>query len=92
KIYDSEKKLIQKADPIYMKPGSKLGRAHYYAPFKRIGNLRIDTLLFNTAAIWIMIVFLFVTLYYNLLNRFIVWLESLKIPIWRKFGREMLGF
>ncbi len=92
KIYDSERKLIQKADPIYMKPGSKLGRAHYYAPFKRIGNLRIDTLLFNTAAIWIMIVFLFVTLYYNLLNRFIVLLESLKIPIWRKFGREMLGF
>jgi hypothetical protein len=41
-------------------------------------------------ALWIMIVALFVTLYYNLLNRFVVFLESLKIPIWRKFGREML--
>jgi len=92
KIYESEKKLIQKADPIFMKPGSKIGRAHYYAPYKQIGNLKIPTLLFNTMALWIMIVVLFITLYYNLLNRFVVFLESLRIPIWRKFGREMLGF
>ncbi len=90
KIYDSERKLIQKADPIFMKPGSKIGRAHYYAPFKQLGNIKIPTLIFNTMALWIMIVALFVTLYYNLLNRFVVFLESLKIPIWRKFGREML--
>ncbi len=54
KIFESEKKLIQKADPVYMKPGSKYGRAHFYAPYKKIGNVRIDTLLFNVIAIWIM--------------------------------------
>ena len=90
KIYDSEKKLIQKADPIFMKPGSRYGRAHFYAPYKQVGNLVIETLLFNIIVIWIMNVFLFVTLYYNVLNRFILFLESLKIPIWRKFGRQML--
>jgi hypothetical protein len=89
KIYDADKKLIQKADPVLMKPGSKYGRAHFYAPYKQLGNLRIDTLLFNIAAIWIMTITLFITLYYNVLKQFIVLLESLKLPIWRKFGREL---
>ena len=90
KIYDSDKKLIQKADPIWMKPGSKHGRAHFYAPYKRLGNMKIDTLPFNIAAIWIMTAVLFITLYFNILKLFIVLLESLKLPIWRKFGRELL--
>jgi ABC-type multidrug transport system ATPase subunit len=90
KIYDSEKMIVQKADPIFMKPGSKYGRAHFYAPYKQLGKLKIETLTFNTIAIWIMILGLYITLYYNILKRFIVFLESLRIPIWRKFGRELL--
>jgi len=92
KIYDSDylDRLIQKADPIFMKPGSRYGRAHFFAPYKQIGNIKISTLIFNTVIIWLMTIFLFITLYYNLLKRFIVFLETWKIPIWRKFGREML--
>ncbi|MBK7479591.1 MAG: ABC transporter permease [Bacteroidales bacterium] len=90
KINDVEKRLIQKADPVFQKPGSKYGRAHFYAPYKLIGNLRIDTLFFNVIAIWIMTGTLFVTLYFNVLKRFIEFLETLKIPIWRQFGRELL--
>jgi len=92
KIYDSEKQLIQKADPVFMRPGSKFGRAHYYAPYKQIGEWKIDTMYFNLVAIWLMIFFLFVALYYNLLKRFIRLLESLKLPILRKFGRDLLQF
>lgn len=90
KIYDAGSRFIQKADPVFMKPGSKWGRAHFFAPYKLLGSVKIPTLLFNMAAIWLMITGLFVTLYYNLLKRFIVFLETLKIPIWRKFGRELL--
>ena len=90
RIYDSGKKLIQKADPVFMKPGSKFGRAHFFAPYKQVGKLKIETLAFNMIAIWIMVVALFITLYFNVLKRFIVFLESLKIPIWRKFGRQLL--
>ena len=75
-----------------MRPGSKYGRAHYYAPYKQIGGWKIGTLIFNLLAIWLMIFVLFVTLYYNLLKRFIVLLESLKLPILRKFGRDLLQF
>jgi ABC transport system ATP-binding/permease protein len=90
KIYDSKYRLIQKADPIYMAPGSKIGRAHFFAPFKQIGNLKIETLIFNMIAVWIMISGFFVALYYNVLKRFMGFLESLKLPILRKFGRELL--
>jgi len=90
KIYDSADRLIQKADPIFMPPGSKFGRAHFFAPFKQMGNLKIETLLFNMMVVWFMIEGLFVTLYYNLLKRFIRFLESLKLPILRKFGRDLL--
>jgi hypothetical protein len=90
KIYESDRKLIQKADPIFMPPGSKYGRAHFYAPYKLLGNLKIGTMIFNVSMIWLMTIVLFVTLYYNVLNRFIIWLEKLKLPIWRKFGRELL--
>jgi ABC transport system ATP-binding/permease protein len=90
KIFESDKKLIQKADPVLMKPGSRYGRAHFYAPYKQLGNVKIDTLPFNMGAIWIMTILLYVTLYFNILKRFIVFLESLKLPIWRKFGRELL--
>jgi len=92
KIYDSNDRLIQKADPVFMIPGSKYGRAHFFAPFKQIGNLKIATLIFNVIVIWLMIFALFVALYYNLLKRFIAFLESLKLPIMRKFGRDLLQF
>jgi hypothetical protein len=90
KIYDAGDQLIQKADPVFMRPGSKTGRAHFYAPYKQIGNKKIPTLIFNIFVIWFMILSMFVALYYNLLKRFIVFLESLNLPILRKFGRDLL--
>ena len=90
KIFDSEDRLIQKADPIYMKPGSKWGRAHFYAPYKQIGSIKIGTLVFNMIIIWLMIFFLFVTLYYNILKKFVDFLESLNLPILKKFGRGLI--
>lgn len=92
KIYDTGDRLIQKADPIFMRPGSRFGRAHFFAPFKQLGRLKIDTLVFNIAAIWFMTVVFFITLYYNLLKRFVKLLESLNIPFLKKFGREFLPF
>jgi len=90
KIFETDDRFLQKADPVLMPPGSRHGRAHFYAPFKQIGNLKIGTLIFNMIFIWLMILFLFFTLYYNVLKKFIVWLEKLKLPFWRKFGREIL--
>lgn len=92
KIYDAGDMLVQKADPVFMKPGSRYGRAHFFAPYKIVGDLKIDTLLFNILAIWIMSAMLFVTLYYNVLKLIIKFIESLRLPIFKKFGREFLPF
>jgi len=54
KVYEHKGKLIQKAVPIYKPPASRMGRAHFYAGIKQLGNLKIKTLWFNTAIIWIM--------------------------------------
>lgn len=89
-IFESGTRLIRKTQPIFMIPDSRIGRSQFDAPFKVLGRIRIPTLLFNIVAIWVMIGFFFVALYYNLLKRFINWLESLRLPLWRKFGRQSL--
>lgn len=71
RIVETKKKLIQKADPVYMMPTSRSGRAHFYAPCKRLGNLHIDTYWFNLGAIWLLTLILYFTLYTDLLRRII---------------------
>ncbi|MFZ2285623.1 MAG: ATP-binding cassette domain-containing protein [Bacteroidales bacterium] len=87
KIYVTGDRLIQKSDPVLMMPGSRTGRAHFYAPFKMLGNLRIGTLWFNMMIIWLMNILLFVTLYYNILKTLLNLLERINIP---GFGSERL--
>ena len=79
KLLETDEMIIQKADPVYMTPSSKIGRAQFYAPFKVLGKKRIDTLVFNIAVIWIMSIVLFITLYFNSLRGLIKRLETLTI-------------
>jgi ABC transport system ATP-binding/permease protein len=88
--YEIKGKWVQKSTPIFMKPTSKLGRAHFFAPYKQVGSIRISTLWFNVIAIWLMTFVFFVTLYYNLLKKFINFLEKTRLPFWRKFGTAAL--
>ncbi len=62
KIHDMGDHFIQVSDPIYKEPESRCGRAHFYAPFKQIGNLQIDTFWFNIIVMWIMNGLLYVLL------------------------------
>ncbi len=89
-ILETSTKLIQKTQPIFMIPESRIGRSQFFAPCKVLGNHEIPTLKFNIVAMWLMICFFFAALYYNLLKKFIDWLETLRLPLWRKFGRQLL--
>lgn len=62
KIHDMGDYFIQVSDPIYKEPESHLGRAHFYAPFKQVGNLQIDTFWFNIIVMWVMAGLLYVLL------------------------------
>jgi len=87
KLYETDERIIQKSDPVLMEPGSHFGRAHFYAPTKIIGKVRIKTLWFNMFVIWLMSILLYVTLYFNLLKRLLNLMERIRIP---GFGSERL--
>jgi ABC-type multidrug transport system ATPase subunit len=75
KIHESESELIQKKDPVFMTPNSKWGNAHFYAPVKVIGNVEIDTFYFNIIIIWLVTLFFYITLYYDVLKKLITTIE-----------------
>jgi hypothetical protein len=79
KIEISRNKLIRKKDPIYMVPESKIGRAHLYAPVKRLGNSLVDTLWFNVIFIWITSLILYAVLYFDLLRMLVGYFESIRM-------------
>ena len=78
KVEEKDGKLIRKHQPAYMKPTSRAGRAHLYAPVKRIGNLEIDTVWYNMIFLWLYSGLLYLVLYFDLLRRLLVYLETLR--------------
>jgi len=81
RIYEAEDKLIQKSSPVFMMPISKNGRSHFFAPYKQVGSLKIDTSLFNMLIIWLMSAALFVALYFELLLRLTDFLEKYRLKL-----------
>lgn len=75
---ETDTRIIQKYEPGYMMPLSRTGRSHFYAPYKRIGNLTIDTFWFNLLVLWTVTLALYIALYYNLLQKLIGFLENIK--------------
>ena len=79
KIFELDGQYIRQYEPIYMKPKSKVGRAHFYAADKKLGNITIDTFWFNILVIWLASALLYFALLYDLLKKFVTWIEKLRI-------------
>jgi hypothetical protein len=79
KTIESDGKLIRKYTPAYMDPSSSFGRAHLYAPHKKLGNLEIDTLWFNVGVIWLFTLALYITLYFDVLRKVLTRFENVRI-------------
>ncbi len=88
KVYDTPDRIIQKSDPVLMEPVSRNGRAHFYAPYKKIGNLRIGTLWFNMLYVWWMNTTFFIILYFDLLRKLLNLFERINIS---GFGSFRIG-
>jgi len=52
-IYEYKNEIIRKMEPIFNYPDSNIGRAHMFAPVKKIFNVYIDTFCFNLLMLWI---------------------------------------
>ncbi len=85
KILDLDGEYIQKTNPIYLDPTkSDFGRAHFFAPRKKFLNRYYDTYWFNICVIWLMSLTLAITLYFDVLKKFISLLESLFSKLGKK--------
>ena len=69
-IKEEGHELVQVIDPIFKMPQTKNGRAHFYAPSKRIGNATFDTLWFNVLFIWFTSLIIYLALIFNLFRKF----------------------
>lgn len=83
KTFVAENRIYQGDEPIFRKPALNNGRAHFYAPFKKIGSLEIGTVTFNIIFIWFMTFLLMLALYFDLLRKALKFVED-----WRMQRQE----
>jgi len=78
RIIERDGKLIQRLHPIYQDPtGSCMLRSHFFAPRKVLFGQYVDTFWANIIVIWLMSLFLMMTLYFDALTRILAWFEVL---------------
>lgn len=76
---EKDGKLIQQIDPVYQDPkGSKIGRAHFFAPRKNFFGTYFSTYWFNICVIWMMSVSLIITLYFEIFKKVLDGLGKIK--------------
>jgi ABC transport system ATP-binding/permease protein len=69
--------MLRLKDAVFRTPESMKGRAHFYAPTKRVLNLTIGTFWFNLMFVWLFSGVLFVILYFDILRKIIAYFETL---------------
>lgn len=79
KTYIYNNRIYQGDEPIFRHPVYNNGSAHFYASYKYIGNLRIETVWFNIFIIWIFTGVLMFTLYTDLLRKIIEYIQKWKL-------------
>ncbi|MDO9001465.1 MAG: ATP-binding cassette domain-containing protein [Bacteroidota bacterium] len=76
---EKDGKLIQQIDPVFQDPtGSKIGRAHFFAPRKNFFGMYFSTYWFNICVIWMMSISLIFTLYFEIFKKILDALGSIK--------------
>ena len=62
-------RLVPRVLPVAIEPESRLGRAHLFAPFKRLGDMQIPTAPFDAGVLWLMTALLALALHLRLFPR-----------------------
>jgi ABC-type multidrug transport system ATPase subunit len=74
RIHESDGKLLQRINPVFVDPrpeGILDYRTHFFAPQKNLFGVLIETYWFNILVIWIMTLFLYITLYFEALRKLV---------------------
>jgi hypothetical protein len=79
KTYISDNRVYQGDEPIYRPPAQSNGSAHFYASYKVVGKLKIGTIVFNIAVLWLFTFLLMVALYFDVLRIAITYVENWRL-------------
>jgi ABC transport system ATP-binding/permease protein len=75
RIIEYKGELIQQIDPVFNDPKFPKHaldyRTHFFAPKKHFAGAYFQTYYFNVIVIWLMAVFLYITLYFELFKKFL---------------------
>ena len=85
-IYDND--FVRMRDPIFTPPQSNYGRAQFYAPYKQVAGIKIDTFLYNILILWIWTIIWSVILYYDVLRKLIRYFENIQL---QRFNRRIFS-
>jgi len=83
----TEKAIVPLRKPVFMPPGSKWGRAHFYASEKLFAGMKFSTVVFNIIILWLSTAVLYITLYFDVLRKIINYFETFKK---RKLYRKLM--
>jgi ABC-type multidrug transport system ATPase subunit len=75
--YDGE--LVRTKDAVFREPENNHGRAHFYAPIKKVSSVVIGTFWFNLMVLWLYSGVMFVLLYFDVLRKIISYFEILRL-------------
>ncbi len=78
KYLETDDRVVQKYEPVYMQPDHPWGRAHLYAPYKLFNGVYVRTIWFNITVIWLGTLFLYATLQLNFIHRIALLIEGFK--------------
>ncbi|MBN2523939.1 MAG: hypothetical protein JXB24_11760, partial [Bacteroidales bacterium] len=92
KIAENNNQLIRKDEPIFILPDMKLGRAHLFAPEKRLFNLYIDTYWFNLLIILLMALLFYWLLLVEALKKIMKFLSIYNLDTLLRNLKEYLSF
>jgi ABC transport system ATP-binding/permease protein len=81
-VIEYKGEIIQKLDPIFTDPKSKMIKAHFYSPVKFIFGKEMDTYDVNVLVLWVMTLGLYFVLYFRLLKKL---LDSGEIAMGKKY-------
>ncbi len=83
RVIEFKGQLIQQIDPVFHKPEEPDNllnyRTHFFAPEKYFAGTYIDTFYFNIIVIWFMSLLLYITLYFELFGKILVFFGNIKL-------------
>jgi ABC-type multidrug transport system ATPase subunit len=80
RIIEYNGQLVQQVNPVFLDPGMDgifNYRAHFFAPQKNLFGSPVSTYWFNMLIIWIMTIFLYITLYFEVLKKLVNSFETM---------------